>query len=445
MKLTSRWRLLSFLVLLLYCLLVALSIVLLVSNLGMAILIGLTSLALAYSAWLLFVSTENGTVTGKWIFIVATLALTVEVVYFLSDQQNRRMLLTVVGITVVYVILFGVLRKKYWDSMRRQGAQDNQSTKFKNPCLIINPKSGNGRSVKANIPKLAEQQGITVIMTRKGVDIEVIALEAVKAGHDVIGISGGDGSIGAVAKVAIKHNLPIVVLPGGTRCHFARDLGLDPKQIADSLAGFTGTERRIDVGDINGRIFLNNASFGLYADIVDHADYRENKLKVTRQVLQDMVAGTKKPYDLRFKHKGTSIKAAVQVLVGVNQYNTINLLELGHRPRLDKGELQITVITKLNKRLANQLVKAFKFERHRKGADNPNLYQWTNDSIVIKSNKKKIVAGVDGEREVYTAPVKIRTLPGALRVYVPSEGVRNRRKSPFSSVVVKKIWQTASH
>ena len=191
MKLTSRWRLLSFLVLLLYCLLVALSIVLLVSNLGMAILIGLTSLALAYSAWLLFVSTENGTVTGKWIFIVATLALTVEVVYFLSDQQNRRMLLTVVGITVVYVILFGVLRKKYWDSMRRQGAQDNQSTKFKNPCLIINPKSGNGRSVKANIPKLAEQQGITVIMTRKGVDIEVIALEAVKAGHDVIGISGG--------------------------------------------------------------------------------------------------------------------------------------------------------------------------------------------------------------------------------------------------------------
>src|SRR5690606_33418510 len=104
-----------------------------------------------------------------------------------------------------------------------------------------------------------------------------LARQAIQDGADVLGISGGDGSIGAVAKVAMEYDVPLVVLPGGTRCHFARDLGLDPRYLVDGLDGFKGVERRIDVGDINGRVFLNNISLGAYADIVDHKEYREQK------------------------------------------------------------------------------------------------------------------------------------------------------------------------
>jgi diacylglycerol kinase family enzyme len=441
MRLKTAWRLMSLLVLLLYAVLVFGAVWLLMKNIVVAIILGMTAAGLVYAAWLMVAGNETARKIGKILALAAGFALAGEAIYFLSDQQNRRALIVIVGLTALYLAAFGLLRKKYWLMVRQESEAKGQTAKFKNPYLIINPKAGDGRAIKAHIDELAPKQGITVIMTRPGVDVEVIAREAVAAGADVLGVSGGDGSIGAVAKVALETGLPMVVLPGGTRCHFARDLGLDPKEIVDSLAGFRGVERHIDAGVINGRrLFLNNASFGLYADIVDHPEYRANKRQVSQGVLTDILTGKKEPYDLQFDHEGLTEQRAVQVLVGINRYNTMSLTELGQRERLDEGVLQVTAITILNDQLVGQMLKSMSTANQ---AQVRGLRQWTDQSFTVSSKSKTLVVGVDGEREVYDAPVTIKVLPGALRIYVPAEGTRSRRKNPLSRKVVRQAWGSA--
>lgn len=444
MRLQLAWRLLVVLAIVLYVAVVFGVVLLIVHNLGLALLVGFTVTLLAYAGWVLFAGSEKHRKSAVFLGAAALVGIIVEMFVFLSEQQNRRALLVVAGLTLVYLGIISIGAKRYWSSMRQFAMQGGDTAHFKNPYLIINPKSGNGRAINAHVDDLARQQGIQVLMTRKDVDVETIAREAVAAGADVLGVSGGDGSIGAVAKVALEHNLPMVVLPGGTRCHFARDLGMDPKQIADSLAGFTGVERRVDVGEINGRIFLNNASFGLYADIVDHPEYREHKLQVSREVLRSIVDGSKQPYDLRFAHDDINIDRAVQVLVGVNRYDTLKISELGHRERLNEGVLHVIAFTKLNNQLMGQLVKAMSFKKSTESDEVPGLYQWVDDSFVISGSGKQLVVGVDGEREVYQTPVKIRIVPGALRIFVPAEGVRSRRKNPLSTSFVRKAWHVAT-
>jgi diacylglycerol kinase family enzyme len=439
MTFNTKWRLLSLLILVLYAALAALSVWLLVRNIGTFIALGLTGIFFIYAAWLIFIGPESDRRLAKWFTVIASIGLIIGFLYFLSDQTNRRSLLIILVLASSYLALFNRLRIRYWTEVRLRAEQAGKVAHFKKPFLIINPKAGDGRSIKNHIDELAEQQGINVLMTQKGKDIADSAMEAVRAGADVLGISGGDGSIGAVAKVALAHNLPMVVLPGGTRCHFARDLGLEPKRIVDSLTGFRGVEHRIDVGDINGRIFLNNASFGIYADIVDNDDYRENKLQVSRKVLQDVVTGKKKPYDLQFKHKELSIKTAIQVLVGVNQYNTFNLFEMGHRQRLDEGVLQVNVITELNTQLIKQLLTTINIKKLTRRDSEVGLYQWTDKSFIVKSNKKTLVVGVDGEREEYKTPVQVKVRPKALRIYLPAEGLKRRRKNPLVPSTVNKM------
>lgn len=435
------YRLLAFVLLLLYIFLILIGGLVLLNNIGITIIFGATAVLLMYASWIIFANEDGGGMLAKFLVGIAGVGLFVELLYFLIDENNRQALILFMLITILYLGIFSVIRNKYWALMRKQAEERGDTTVFKKPYLIINPKSGNGRAIKAKIDQLAEQQGIAVIFTQKGVDVADSAMEAVQNGADILGISGGDGSIGAVAKVAIEHGLPIVVLPGGTRCHFARDLGLDPKQIVDSLAGFTGVERRVDIGDINGRIFLNNASFGLYADIVDNPDYRENKLKVSRRVLRSIVSGKKDSYDLRFSYEDVLIKKAVQVLVGVNRYQTMSLFEFGHRQKLDEGVLQVTTVTKLSNQLIKQLLSVVNIRTDRQVAETAGMYQWVNKSLTIKSSNSSLVVGVDGERESYKVPVNIRVLPKALRIYVPAEGVRSRRKSPFSNKVISKIWK----
>jgi diacylglycerol kinase family enzyme len=329
--------------------------------------------------------------------------------------------------------------------VRKEGKKGLVPPHFRKPYLIINPKSGNGRAIKAHIDSLAQKRGIVVLFTSKTEDVETIARRAVHEGADVIGISGGDGSIGAVAKVALESRLPIVVLPGGTRCHFARDLGLDPKHIADALTAYNGVERRVDVGDINGRIFLNNVSFGLYADIVDHPEYREHKVEVSREVLKAVATGKKKLYDLRFTLGKHRYRKAAQVLVGVNRYDTMNLLDLGHRNALDEGMLQVTAITELNENVVKTLMDVVGTEKFSiSNTRSQDFSQEVTKQFTISSGSDSLVVGVDGEREVYKSPVHVRVKPKVLKIYVPPEGTRGRPRNLFSVFTIRQVWRAAA-
>src|SRR5204862_350910 len=110
---------------------------------------------------------------------------------------------------------------------------------------------------------------------RKGEDPAAVAR---KAEADALGMAGGDGSLAAVAGVAMERGLPFVCVPFGTRNHFARDVGLDRDDPLAALAGFDDrVERAIDVGRANERLFLNNVSLGVYARLVHRREHHRRR------------------------------------------------------------------------------------------------------------------------------------------------------------------------
>ena len=137
------------------------------------------------------------------------------------------------------------------------------------PVLIMNPKSGGGKAEQFHLADECRKRGIEPVVLKPGDDLLQLAEDAIAGGADVIGMAGGDGSQALVASVAARHGVPHVCVPAGTRNHFALDLGLDRSDVVGALDAFTdGVERRIDLAVVNGRTFVNNASLGLYAEIV---------------------------------------------------------------------------------------------------------------------------------------------------------------------------------
>src|ERR687898_31692 len=137
-----------------------------------------------------------------------------------------------------------------------------------------------------SLTRAARERGIRVL--EPGEDARHAALEAAEEGVESLAVAGGDGSVAAVAGVAVQRNLPLVVVPMGTLNHFARDLGLDVSRPLTALDAFASGhhERRVDVGRVNGRPFINNVSLGVYAEMLDDPGYRGDKLGVAQAKLQ---------------------------------------------------------------------------------------------------------------------------------------------------------------
>ena len=395
-----------------------------------------------YAGWLVFSGIGKRLKLGKVLLTFAAVLLIGAIILFVNSDYELTGLSIMFLVAIMYVWIISRIQTEYWQNWASM-QKNNSSKKFSKPYLIINPKAGNGRAIKANIKKLAINKNITVIVMKNGENLEFITRKIVNDGADIIGISSGDGSIGVVAKVALEFDIPIVVVPGGTRCHFAKDLGLDPKRIADSLDSFTGIERRVDIGIINSRIFLNNASFGLYADIISHENYRNNKLKVTRDAIRAMANGIQKPFYLEFSSNSKKYKKAAQVLVGVNAYNTMNILELGQRSCLDGGILQVTAISNLNDDIVRALLKPVSYNKLSRLNKMGMFEQWETKTFRISSKYKQIVVGVDGEKESFNNPVHIKIMPKALRIFVPAKAATSRPKNAFSLAIIAKLWQLA--
>lgn len=158
------------------------------------------------------------------------------------------------------------------------------------PVLFINPKSGGGKAARAHLAEVARGRGIEAVVLTPGDDLAALVEGAVADGADALGMAGGDGSMGVVASAACAHGLPLVCVPAGTRNHFARDLGLAPNDLVGALDAFAdGLERRIDLGDVNGRLFLNNVTLGIYALAVQRAGYRNAKLRTLFETAREVL------------------------------------------------------------------------------------------------------------------------------------------------------------
>ena len=129
------------------------------------------------------------------------------------------------------------------------------------PVLFVNPRSGGGKASRAGLAERARERGIEVLVVHPDRTLAMLADEAVARGADALGVAGGDGSLAVVAAAAVAHGIPFVCVPAGTRNHIALDLGVDRNDLVGSLDAFTdAVERRIDVAEVNGRLFLNNVS-----------------------------------------------------------------------------------------------------------------------------------------------------------------------------------------
>src|SRR5258708_4557433 len=162
------------------------------------------------------------------------------------------------------------------------------------PFLIMNPRSGGGKVAKFELKRKAEALGAEVFLMsgQEPVDVAQVARQAVARGADLLGVAGGDGTQALVAGVAAEHDIPFVVITAGTRNHFALDLGLDretPAACLDALAD--GVDLCVDLGSIGVQIFVNNASFGAYAEVVHTTAYRHDKLASTLDLLPDLLRG----------------------------------------------------------------------------------------------------------------------------------------------------------
>ena len=216
-----------------------------------------------------------------------------------------------------------------------------------------------------------------------------------EAAAPALGVAGGDGSLGAVAQVALARNLPFAVVPFGTRNHFARDAGLDADDPISALAAFAGRERRVDVGRVGDAVVLNNVSLGVYADLV-HRRERGRRRRETLARLRALWIALGRPRPVRARI-GREWRAAAVLLVANNAYR-LDPLSVGERERLDQGRLHLYVTERAFPIRWDETVST-RFE--------------------LEVDPSPVQAAIDGEPAELTSPVELRIDPLALRLLEP--------------------------
>ncbi len=284
-------------------------------------------------------------------------------------------------------------------------------------ALIINLWSGGGKAERFDLAGEARRRGIEPIVLQRGDDLLQLAEGAIERGAEVVGMAGGDGSQALVATVAARRGVAHVCIPAGTRNHFALDLGLDRDDVVGALDAFTdGIERRIDLARVNDRVFVNNASLGVYAKVVQSEAYRDAKLETWTRMLPDLLGPDAEPIDLEFTAPdGSSCTDAPLILVSNNPYQLTQLSGAGTRARIDTGSLGVTAArvraaADVSKLVALELVgQAWRF---------PGLMAWSTPEFEVRS-RGPVEVGLDGEALVLDPPLRFTSMPGALRVRVP--------------------------
>ena len=283
--------------------------------------------------------------------------------------------------------------------------------------LIINPKSGGGKSTRFDLPEEARKRSIEPLLLGPGDDLCDLARGAVKRGADVIGMAGGDGSQALVATVAMEHDVAHVCVPAGTRNHFALDLGLDRDNVVGALDAFTdGVERRIDLASLNERVFVNNASLGVYAQVVQSDAYRDAKLGTWKRMLPEMLGRDAADIDLHFDAPyAKNWPNASLVIVSNNPYQLRRLRGAGTRPRLDTGNLGVFATRIRGAGAVAKLVTLGTIGQHRRFG---GVLQWSCLEFEVHASEP-VAVGLDGEALLLAPPLVFLSLPGALRVRVP--------------------------
>ncbi|MFD5402245.1 diacylglycerol/lipid kinase family protein [Streptomyces griseorubiginosus] len=290
--------------------------------------------------------------------------------------------------------------------------KEHRARPVERPFLIMNPRSGGGKVEQFALKEKAERLGARVVLLdpQEHQDVTALARAAVAEGADLLGVAGGDGTQALVAAVAAEHDLPFLVISAGTRNHFAMDLGLDRTDPSTCLDALTdGVELHVDLGFAGDHPFVNNASFGAYAAVVQSPAYRDDKIGTTLELLPDLLTRQRGPR-LTARVGDTTLDGPQAVLVSNNAYRTGDPAGLGRRRRLDSGRLGVLGVKVDSAAEAAALLLA---------PDPQGLVVLSAREAVVDADRTEIEVGVDGEAMVLPTPVHCRIAPGALRVRVP--------------------------
>jgi diacylglycerol kinase family enzyme len=286
------------------------------------------------------------------------------------------------------------------DARRSRRSRDAMIPRPNQPVLLVNPKSGGGKAEHHDLVGECHARGIEPVVLERSDELSTLAAAAVLGGADVIGMAGGDGSQALVASIAAEHDVPYVCVPAGTRNHLAFDIGIDRADVVGALdAFFDGSERRIDLARVNGRVFVNNVSMGLYGKVVQSQEYRDAKLRTVIETLPEFLGPGAEPFDLRFTGPDGSEYASAQLLlVSNNRYEPGPPGTQGNRKGMDQGTLGVVAVGI--------------------GPPFPGRTEWTTPTFRVDSGTT-VNVGVDGEALAIDPPLVFDSLPSALRIRTP--------------------------
>lgn len=301
---------------------------------------------------------------------------------------------------------------------------DNKAVLRKPVPVILNGRAGTGHS-DPEVEKLRqafEQAGLEaqVVLCRGGATVQDCVRKALEARPPLMVAAGGDGTISAVADVVRGSGSALGVMPFGTLNHFAKDLGIpqDPVEAARTIAG--GRRAAVDIGEVNGRAFINNASLGLYPGMVRERDRQQRRLRRSKRhaMMWATLAVLNRPplLDLRLELDDEVHECrAPFVFVGNNAYQ-MEGFDIGTRARLDAGVLD--VYTTRRRHTGGLILLALRalFGRLRQADD---FIDATARTLRVASRRPRLLVATDGEVTTMQTPLEFRILPRALEVMVP--------------------------
>ena len=350
------------------------------------------SVVLAWQALLRRAPARHVLAAGVGLLLVAAVAVVVS-----GDRVGF-------GLAAVALLLVGVAIAR---PVFRAEATLQAAVPPKRAVVVWNPRSGGGKAVSNNLSDEARARGIEPIELKPGDDLARLVRDAVARGADGLAAAGGDGTQALVASIAAEHDLPFACIPAGTRNHFALDLGVDRNDVVGALDAFVnGGERRVDLAEVNGRVFVNNVSFGLYAEAVHREGYRDAKLRTILDTAPDVLDAQPGGPDVELGWRGpdgVGHESAAVILVSNNAYRLGRVVGSGMRPRMDAGELGVAVL---------QSPQAH-------GAGRP-WQQWSAPAFEVTASQP-VPIGVDGEALLLDPPLRLVSRPRALRVRIAAQ------------------------
>ena len=291
--------------------------------------------------------------------------------------------------------------------------------------VLLNPAAGvtETQDRARRVAELFDAAGADarIVQVESGAHALDVARAAMSAGAAAVVAGGGDGTVSGVASVLAGSTTPLGVLPLGTRNHFAKDVGIPPDLEGAVATVVAAHVTSVDTGEVNGRIFVNNSSIGVYPDIVVERE------KLRRESYRKWIALVVATARIVRRYRGLVVRLTAEdatarartafLFVGNNEYETDGL-NLGARARLDGGQLAIYFAPRVH---ARDLPKLLALALAGRASEHHAFESFSTTHLHVHTpGRRRLRVAVDGEVTVMARPLLYRIRPRSLRVIVPA-------------------------